>query len=195
MGAQLWEIAADRLDRLPRKSLIDGLVQERSVTEDGHATGTNQPQDGGEGRCNESDRHGEHNQTRVELRGRCVNGTNVEIAPTELANGPHAAHDEDNVKEQPKVGDEAVDAEHGKEDGIVAGEVAEIIVDTRLDLAKVLRLRHALQIKEFRQWFEIGEAGAEGLRTHAGQTIGEVETRREHVNGDLDACHVERCRF
>lgn len=35
MGAQVWEIAADRLDCLPGKSLIDRFVHEGGMAQDG----------------------------------------------------------------------------------------------------------------------------------------------------------------
>lgn len=37
MGARIWELAADHLDRLPGKSLIDGLFHKSGVAENDHA--------------------------------------------------------------------------------------------------------------------------------------------------------------
>lgn len=45
MGAQVWEIAADRLDCLPGKSLIDWFVHERGMAQDGDSRCSNEPQD------------------------------------------------------------------------------------------------------------------------------------------------------
>lgn len=48
IGAQIRELAADHLDRLPGKSLIDRLVHKSSVANDDNAASTNQPKDSGE---------------------------------------------------------------------------------------------------------------------------------------------------
>lgn len=137
IGAQIWELAADHLDRLPGKSLIDRLIHERSVAEDGHTGSANKPHQSRERRGNQTQRDGDDEQTRVELRGCGTEGADFEIAAVEAANNEHAADDEDDVEEEEPVGEQGVDAEHGKDDGIVGGVVAEVVVDAGLGLAKV----------------------------------------------------------
>lgn len=148
IGAQIWELAADHLDRLPGKSLIDGLIHERSVAENGHARCANEPHKGREGRGNQTQWNGDDEQTRVELRGCGTKGADFEIAAVEAADDKHAENDEDDVEEKEPVGQESVDAQHGKDDSIVGGVMAEIVVDAGLGLAKVGGLGETLEVEK-----------------------------------------------
>lgn len=189
IGAQIWELAADHLDRLPGKSLIDGLVHERCVAENGHARSTNQPHEGRKRRSNETQWDGDDEQTRVELRRGGTEGADFEIATVEAANDEHADDDKDDVEEQEPVGEQSVDAQHGEDDGIVARVVAEVVVDAGLDLTKVGRLGEALEVEKLGYGLDVGEAAAEGTGAEAREAILKVEARRQGVEGNLNARH------
>ena len=49
-----------------------------------------------------------------------MNWSNVKISSVKLANTPHATNDKDDVQKEPFVGEQAVDAEHSKDNSIVA---------------------------------------------------------------------------
>lgn len=117
--------------------------------------------------------------------------SNVKIPPIELADGPHAADDEDDDEEEGHVRDQAVDAQHDEDRGIVAGEVAQVVVDARLHIAEVLGLRQPLDVEEVGERLEIGKPGCQGLRPHASELVREVQPRREDVEGDLYPGHRE----
>ena len=106
-----------------------------------------------------------------------------------LADEPHAKGNEDDVEEQPGVCDEAVDGEHDEDDGIVAGEVGEVVVDPALDITEVVGLGKSLDIKELGNWLKIGEAGCDRLAAHAGEAVSKVEAGRDGVEGDADSGH------
>ena len=110
------------------------------------------------------------------------------MAPEE-ANEKHAGDDEDDVEEQRPVGQESIDAQHGEHGGIVAGKVAQIVVDTGLSLAEAGRLGDALEIKELRDGLQIGEAIGHGSRAQAFKTVRKIETRRNDVERNLNARH------
>lgn len=55
MGAYQKELAVDHLDRLLGKSILDRLIQKRSVAENGHASSANQPQGSREGGSPDAD--------------------------------------------------------------------------------------------------------------------------------------------
>lgn len=110
IGAHVWELAADHLDRLPGKSLLERLVQKRGVTQDGHATGTKQPHDGAEGRRYKADGDSNDTETGVELRGRKVGLADFEVLPVQFADKVHADGNENDVEEEPRVGEQGVDA-------------------------------------------------------------------------------------
>lgn len=157
IGACVWELAADHLDRLPRKSLLQWLVQQRSVAKNDNAAGANQPHDGAERRGDQANRDRNDVQTSVQLGGCKAGLANFEVLAVELPNDVHAENNEDEVEQKPGVGEEGVDAEHHEDDGIVAGEVTQIVVDTRLDLSKVLGLRHPLDVEELGDRAEVGK--------------------------------------
>lgn len=158
IGACVWELAADHLDRLPGKSLLQWLIQQRCVAENDNAAGANQPHDGAEGRRNQTNRDRNDVQTGVQLGGCEASLSDFEVLAVELANDVHAGNNEDDVEQEPGVGEEGIDAEHHENDGIVAGEVTQVEIDARLDLSEVLRLRHALDVEELRDRAEVGKA-------------------------------------
>ncbi|KFZ11316.1 hypothetical protein V501_04826 [Pseudogymnoascus sp. VKM F-4519 (FW-2642)] len=143
------------------------------------------------GRREEAQGDGDDEEEGVELGGGDAVGPELEVATVELANGPHAADDEEDDEEEERVRHQAVDAEHHEYGGIVAGEVAQVPVDARLGLAEVGGLGQALEVEELGDGLDVGEAGADGLRAEASKAVGEVESRREDVQGDLNACHCE----
>lgn len=194
IGAQIWELAADHLDRLPGKSLIDGLVHKRSMANDDQAAGANQPHDSEEGRREKTDRDGNDVQSRVQLRSGEAVLANLEITAVELADEPHAGNDEDDVEEQPRVGEQGVDAEHHEHDGIIAGEVAQVVVDAGLHLGKVLGLGEALEIEELGERAQVREAVSNRARTEVLETLAHVEARRQDVYGNRNSRHCDCVR-
>lgn len=190
IGAHVWELAADHLDRLPGKSLLQGLIHDGCVAKNDHTAGANEPHDGAEGRRNQADRDGNDVQTGVQLGGGEAGLADLEVLAVELADEKHAEDDEDDVEKKPGVGEQSIDAEHGKDHGIVAGEVTEVVVDTRLGFGEVLGLRQPLEVEELRDGPEVRESAGQGGRTDAVESVSQLETARQSVNGDLDACHV-----
>lgn len=136
-----------------------------------YAAGADQPHDGADGRRNQAHRNGDDIETRVELGGGNAGLTNLEICAVESSNQVHAGDNEDNVEEEPGVGEEGIDAKHHKDDGIVAGEVAQVVVDARLGLSEIGRLGHALDVEELRDRAEIREAVGHGGATEAREAI------------------------
>lgn len=193
IGAQNWELAADHLDRLPRKSLVNGFVHQRSVTENSNARSADQPQEGAEGRGDETKRNGNDKEASVELRGRRLEGTNLEITTLETSDTVHTGNDEENVEKKEPVGQERIQAEHDEEDGIVAREVAEVIVDTGLDLREVLGLRDTFEVEELSDGTQVREAAGDATRAHASHALPDVETGCEDIDGNLNASHCIEC--
>ena len=101
------------------------------------------------------------------MGGGCLESADLEVATFEPADEPHAKHNKDDIKEQPEVCDEGVDAEHDKDDGIVAGEVAQIVVDSTLHFAEIVGLGQSLDIEELGDGLDVGKPGGEGLITQA----------------------------
>lgn len=114
------EFAADHLDRLLGKSILDRAIHERGMAENGDASGSDQPKKRRDRRRNKCHRDSNTGKTSVELRRGGPEGSNFQVASSQLADRPHAANDEDNVEEKPEVGEQAVNAEHDKDHGIVA---------------------------------------------------------------------------
>ncbi|KAI6766439.1 hypothetical protein HG531_011661 [Fusarium graminearum] len=192
IGARIREIAADHLDRLPGKSLIDGLVQKCGVTKDSHARCADEPEQGRERRGNQTQRHGDTNKCSVKLRTRGTKGANFKIVSIELSNEPHAHNHKDDVEEQQPVGQEGINAEHNKNNGIVAGVVAQVVVDSRLHLNKVVRLGETLEVEELVNRSQVREAAAERSGSEALEAVAKVEARRNNVERDLNARHDGR---
>jgi len=115
----------------------------------------------------------------------------LEVATIELANHPHTNGDEDNGEEESRVGQERVDAKHDEYDSIVAREVAEIVVNTRLHLGKITRLRQTLEVEELGDGTQVGEPVAERSGAETRETLAQVQARRQDVYRDLNARHFE----
>lgn len=188
-GAQIWELAADRLDRLPGKSLIDGLVHKSSVAENDHARSTDEPEQRREGRREQAHGNGDDEETGPQLGGGGAEGTDLEITAVKLADEEHACNDEDDVEQQQPVGEQRVDAEHEEDDAVVAREVGEVVVPSRLDLAKVARLGEALHVEELADGAQVGEPSGQAAGAHAVEAVLDVQAGRQGVDGNLDASH------
>lgn len=184
IGAYHKELAADHLDRLLGKSILDWFIHQSSVTKDGHTSGANQPENRGDGRGPDTQGHANAQQSRVELRSVEAAEAQIQVASVQLADTPETGRHKDDDEQQERVGQQAVDAEHDKDHGIVAREVGEVVVDTALDFTKVGGLGQALEVEELGNRPEVGEAGAQRLAADAVEAI--TETRGDRVNGDLD---------
>ncbi|KFY12924.1 hypothetical protein V491_06600, partial [Pseudogymnoascus sp. VKM F-3775] len=68
---------------------------------------------------------------------------------------------------------------------------AQVPVDARLGLTEVRWLGKALEVEEFGDGLDVGESGTDCLRAEASKAVREVKSRREDVQGDLNACHCE----
>ena len=84
--------------------------------------------------------------------------TNIQISSLKLADAEHTTYDQDDDKQQEQVREQAVDAEHDEDDGIVAAEVRQVVVDSGLHIAEVSGLRESLEVEELRERLEVGEA-------------------------------------
>lgn len=161
-----------------------------------------------------------HRHDRVQLRSRRPCESHVQIPAFELADAKHADHDEYDDKAELEVGEQAVDAEHEEDGGIVGREVGQIVVDSILHHAKVGGLGKVLDVEEFADGLEIGEPRAQGccangieacaeavdvmsvwkrghdvVRLWSGWTctwMDVLQAARERVNRDVDACHDGR---
>lgn len=187
IGAYRKEFAADHLDRLLGKSILDRLFHKRGVTESSHASSTNQPEGKRDGRCPETERNSNDEQCGVELRGTCAKKSDVEIATVEFADPVHTTGDQYNDKEKNGVSEETVDAQHEEDDEVVAGEVGQVVVDTALHFAKVGGLGDTLYIEKLGDGFEIGKTRAHRCRAHALEAV--AEARSDEVDGDLELGH------
>lgn len=74
------------------------------------------------------------------MRRRGAKGANLEILALEASDEPQAEDGEDHVEEKDQVCEKSVQAQHDEDDDIVAGIVAQVVVDSRLHLPKVGRL-------------------------------------------------------
>ena len=151
--------------------------------------GTDQPKHSRERRGEQPKRDGDDGKRGVELRGGCAPGANLEIVAFELADAVHANDDEDDNKEQQQVGEQAVDAEHSKDRSIVAGEVAQVVVDAALRLTEVGRLRDALEVEELADRAQIGKARRDGGGAQAVEASLEVHPGGQGGDGDVEARH------
>lgn len=141
------------------------------MSKNDHTAGANQPHNGADGRGNQADGDGDDIETRVELGRGNAGLTNLEICAVESANQVHTSDNEDDVKEEPRVGKEGIDAKHDKDDSIVAGEVAQVVVDARLGLGEVGRLGHTLDVEELGDRAEVREAVGHRGAAKARETI------------------------
>ena len=132
------------------------------MANDGDSGGTNEPENKRERRSQQSERNGDDGKRGVELRGGCAPGANLEIVAFEPADAVHATDDEDDDEEQAQVVKQAVDAEHNKDSSVVAGKVAQVVVDAALGLTKAGRLGDALEIEKLADGAQVGEARRDG---------------------------------
>lgn len=119
--------------------------------------------------------------------------TQLQVVTLELSDTEHAPYDQDDDEEQHQIGEQAVYAEHDEDGGIVAGEVAQVVVDTALDLTKVGWLRDALDVEELGDGAQIGESRGHGGVAQAVEASTEVQARRQGVDGDAETRH-DGCR-
>ena len=187
IGAYRKEFAADHLDRLLGKSILDRFIHKRGVTEDGHTSRSNQPEHGRDGRSPDAQRNRDDQQTGVELGRVKASDAEIQIATFELPDTVETTGHQDDDEEQHGVGQQAVDAQHHKHDGIVAGEVRQVVVDAALDLAKVGWLGQTLQVEELGHRTEVGETRAERLGADAVEAL--AEARGDGVDRDLNGTH------
>lgn len=157
------------------------------MAEDGDGRGANEPQDGRDGRGPQTQGNGDDEQGRVELARSSPSETNVQVGALQLANAVHAAGDENDDEEQDGVCEERVDGQHDEEDGIVGAEVAQVVVHARLDLAKVLRFANALDVEEFADGLEVGEARGQRGVANALEARAQIQARRQGVDGNAEA--------
>lgn len=164
------------LDRLLGKSTLDGLVHESGMSDNSGTRSADEPENGGDGRGDEAQGDSDTNEGGVELGGGSLDGacraqsvgrlkeggsaepTNMEVLATKPSDSKHAAHDQGDDKEEGQVRQERVDAEHDKDHGIVAGKVRKVVGAAALDLAKVGGLRDTLEVEEFSDGTDVGEA-------------------------------------
>lgn len=85
----------------------------------------------------------------------------------EAADDEQACKDEDDVEHKEPICEQRVDAKHDKNDGIVAREVAQVVVDTGLGLNKVGGLGDTLEVEELGDGTQVGEAAAERTSAEA----------------------------
>ena len=128
------------------------------MAENGDAGSSDQPQESGYGRRDESDGDCNTSQCSIHLRRGSTEGTNLKVTTSQFANSPHATSHKDDVEEKPHVGEQAVDGEHDKNNGIIAGEIAEVVVDSALNLPKVVWLRQSLEVEELGDRFDVGKS-------------------------------------
>lgn len=128
------------------------------MAQDGDTGGSDEPENGGEGRGPQTERDRNDEKSSVELRGGCAHAAELEVVAFELADAEHATHKEDYDEQQQQVGEKAVDAEHGKDGGVVAREVSQVVVHPALDLTKVGGLGDAFDIEELGDGAQVCEA-------------------------------------
>jgi hypothetical protein len=156
------------------------------VTDDAHTRGTDEPESGAEGVGDDGEGNGDDEQSSVELRSGGAEVANLDIATLEFTDTKHATNNEENVEGQEPVCEQSVDAQHDEEDGIVAGEIAKVVVDAVLDLAKVLGLGDLLEVEELGDRLQVGEAGADGLRADTVKATLQIEARCDGIDGKVD---------
>lgn len=107
------------------------------MTEDSHAGSTDQPENSGDRGGPEAERHTNTQQSGVELRSVEATDTKVQIAAVKFSDSVQTGSHEDDDEQEERVGQQTVDTQHNKDDGIVAGEVGQVVVDATLDFAEV----------------------------------------------------------
>ena len=64
---------------------------------------------------------------------------NCKVLPIESAEEPQAGNQKYKVEEEKRVRDQGVDAKKHENQSVVAGEGAQVVINTRLDLTKIRR--------------------------------------------------------
>lgn len=154
------------------------------MAKDGHTSCADQPKDRRDGRSPDTKRDANTQQSSVELRSVEAAEADVQVTAIKFTDAPKTGSHKDDDEEQKGVGQQAVDAEHNKDDGIVAGEVAQVVVDAALDLSKIGRLRNALEVEELGDGAQVGETSAQRLAAEGVEAV--TETRGDRVNRDRD---------
>lgn len=121
------------------------------------------------------------------MRGAGAEESDIKIAAVEFANSVHTPGDEDNDKQQNRISEESVDAQHEEDDEVVAGEVGEVVVDTALHFAKVGGLGDTLNVEELGDGLEVGETRAHRRRAYALKPV--AEARGDDVDGYSELGH------
>lgn len=154
-----------------------------------HASGADEPENRRKGRRPKTQRNGNDKQCGVHLRRRRTPAANLEIIALELANSIHTSHHQADDKKEHQVGEQAVDAEHDEHGGIVAREVAQVVVDSALHFAEIGRLRDALDIEKLADGSQVGEARRHRRGAQTVEAAAKVHSRRERIDGDAEARH------
>lgn len=131
------------------------------MSQDSNSARANKPQESSDRRCNKAQRDCNAKKGCVKLRRGSFKSADLQVSPFKLANPPHSTYNKYNVEQQLEVGEQAVYAEHNKHNCIIAGEVTQVIIHSRLDLTEVGRFGKSLEIEEFRDGFEVGESGSD----------------------------------
>ena len=118
------------------------------MAKDGDTRRANEPKNRTDGRSKETKRNCNNEKRSVQLGGCSPPTTDLEIVSLELSNAVHAPNHKEDNEEKQQVGEQTVDAEHDKDNGIVAREVAQVVVDPALHLAEVGRLGDTLDVEE-----------------------------------------------
>ena len=133
------------------------------MAQDGDAGGSDEPEKGAEGRGPEAEGNADDQQGGVKLGCGGTPAADLQVVALEFADAVHSANEHEDDEEQRGVGDQAVDEEHDEDGGVVAREVAQVVVDPALHLAKVGGLRDALDIEELGDGAQVCESAGERL--------------------------------
>ena len=163
------------------------------MTYDSDTGCANEPESRRKGRGPKSGRNCNDEERSVQLRGSSAPATELEIISLQLADSEHATDYEADDEEKPQVGDQAVDAEHDENGGIVARKVAQVVVDSALYLAKVGGLGNALEVEELGNWSQVGESRGDGGIAQAVEAPTEVHPGCQGIDGDAEARHDGGC--
>lgn len=159
------------------------------MANDDHAALANQREDGGESRSNEKEKTAGAEESCVQLGRSRGKGADSQILAIQPAEHPQTNGKKNDVEQQQLVRDEGVDAEKDEDDGVVARKGRQVVIDTRLNLGKVGGLREALEVEKLADGLHVGKTAGERRVTKAGETIANVEARRDKVEGDLNTRH------
>lgn len=133
------------------------------MAQNGDTGGSDEPEDSAEGGSPETERNADDQESGVELGSSGPEAGNLEVVTLELADSVHTANEHEDDKEQGKISEQAVDDEHGKDGCVIAREVAQIVVDPALHLAKVGGLGDALDIEELGDGAQVGKSAGKRL--------------------------------